>query len=225
MSSLSERLSAIDARIDSRLKLNSRESSSLTRIVVSKFHPSSMVRELFSLGVSDFGENRDQEASAKAQEVLDLDVNWHFIGQLQSNKVKSVLGYASVIHSVDRASLLSALMMQTAERVEPLDVFVQVNLTDDAGRGGVDERDLLEFADQVASAPGLNLLGLMAVASLEGEEERDFTKIAALSALLANDHPDARYISAGMSNDFELAIDFGATHLRIGTAITGNRDF
>ena len=225
MSSLSERLSAIDARIDSRLKLNSRESSSLTRIVVSKFHPSSMVRELFSLGVSDFGENRDQEASAKAQEVLDLDVNWHFIGQLQSNKVKSVLGYASVIHSVDRASLLSALMMQTAERVEPLDVFVQVNLTDDAGRGGVDERDLLEFADQVASAPGLNLLGLMAVASLEGEEERDFTKIAALSALLANDHPDARYISAGMSNDFELAIDFGATHLRIGTAITGTRDF
>jgi pyridoxal phosphate enzyme (YggS family) len=184
-----------------------------------------MVRELFSLGVSDFGENRDQEASAKAQEVLDLDVNWHFIGQLQSNKVKSVLGYASVIHSVDRASLLSALMMQTAERVEPLDVFVQVNLTDDAGRGGVDERDLLEFADQVASAPGLNLLGLMAVASLEGEEERDFTKIAALSALLANDHPDARYISAGMSNDFELAIDFGATHLRIGTAITGTRDF
>lgn len=224
MSSLSERLSAIDARIDSRLKLNSRESNSLTRIVVSKFHPSSVVRELYSLGVRDFGENRDQEASAKAQEVLDLDLNWHFIGQLQSNKVKSVLGYASVVHSLDRASLLNALMTQTSERVAPLDVFVQVNLTDDTGRGGVDERDLLEFAEQVASAPGLNLLGLMAVASLEGEEERDFTKIAALSALLVKDHPDARYISAGMSNDFELAIDFGATHLRIGTAITGNRD-
>jgi len=223
--SLSERLSEIDARIDSRLKLNFREASSLTRIVVSKFHPSSLVRELYSLGVRDFGENRDQEASAKAQEVLDLEVNWHFIGQLQSNKVKSVLAYASVVHSVDRASLLNALVTQTAERPGPLDVFVQVNLTEDAGRGGVDEQDLLQFAEQVASAPGLNLLGLMAVASLDGEEERDFTKIAALSALLAKDHPDARYISAGMSNDFELAIDFGATHLRIGTAITGNRDY
>jgi len=152
-------------------------------------------------------------------------LSWHFIGQLQSNKVKSVLQYASVVHSVDRDSLLSVLVKQTAEREMPLDVFVQVNLTDDLARGGVNEADLMAFANQVAAAPGLNLLGLMAVASLDGEEERDFDRIARLSETLVHEHKQARFISAGMSNDFELAIDYGATHLRIGTAITGNREY
>jgi pyridoxal phosphate enzyme (YggS family) len=184
-----------------------------------------MVRELHTLGVRDFGENRDQEASAKAAEVADLELSWHFIGQLQSNKVKSVLEYASVIHSVDRESLLTALTKQTAERQTPIDVFVQVNLTDDPGRGGINEPELLAFANQVALAPGLRLLGVMAVASLDGEEERDFARVARLSELLVREHVEAKFISAGMSNDFELAIDYGATHLRIGTAITGNREY
>ncbi len=225
MSSLEERLRGIDARISARLEANGRSSDSLTRIVVSKFHPASMVRDLYALGVRDFGENRDQEASAKALEVKDLELNWHFIGQLQSNKVKSVVSYASAIHSVDRGSLLDALIKQTVERRTALDVFVQVNLTDDPARGGVNEGELLGFADKVAAAPGLRLLGLMAVASLDGEEERDFGRLAELSAQLQTHHPAATYLSAGMSNDFELAIDYGATHLRIGTAITGNRAY
>ncbi|MCX8529126.1 MAG: YggS family pyridoxal phosphate-dependent enzyme [Rhodoluna sp.] len=225
MSSLAERLSAIDSRIAARLATNGRTADSVTRIVVSKFHPASMVRELFDLGVRDFGENRDQEASAKAIEVAELELYWHFIGQLQSNKVKSVIEYASVIHSVDRQSLLDALIKQTTDREQALDVFVQVNLTDDPGRGGVNEPELLQFADSVAAAPGLNLLGLMAVASLDGEEERDFGRIANLSQLIQVQHPQAKYLSAGMSNDFELALDYGATHLRIGTAITGNREY
>lgn len=225
MSDLSLRLAEVDSRISVRLASNSREAASLTRIVVSKFHPSQLIRDLNALGVNDFGENRDQEAAAKALEVLDLDINWHFIGQLQSNKVKSVLNYASVIHSLDRGSLLEALIKQTEQRESPIGVFVQVNLTDDPGRGGVNPEDLLAFADSVAAAPGLALLGVMAVASLDGEEERDFGAVAALSAKLTTQHPSATSISAGMSNDFELAIDYGATHLRIGTAITGNREY
>ena len=225
MSSLASRLGEIDSRIAARLTANGRGAETLTRIVVSKFHPAQLVRDLYALGVRDFGENRDQEASAKSQEVLDLAINWHFIGQLQSNKVKSVLNYASVIHSVDRESLLDALIKQTAERETPLGVFVQVNLTDDPGRGGVNPDELMAFSASVAGAPGLSLLGVMAVASLDGEEERDFSKVAALSELLKAEHPSANYISAGMSNDFELAIDYGATHLRIGTAITGNREY
>ncbi len=225
MSSLAERLNAIDSRITASLQANGRQAASITRIVVSKFHPSGLVRELYSLGVRDFGENRDQEASAKAAEVDDLELTWHFIGQLQSNKVKSVLEYASVIHSVDRQSLLDALIKQTGERKKQVDVFVQVNLTEDPARGGVNDSELLGFADSVAAAPGLRLLGLMAVASLDGEEERDFGKIASLSEKLQAQHPDAKYLSAGMSNDFELALAYGATHLRIGTAITGNRAY
>lgn len=225
MSSLASRLGEIDSRVAARLVANGRAVESITRIVVSKFHPAQLVRDLYALGVRDFGENRDQEASAKSQELLDLHFDWHFIGQLQSNKVKSVLNYASVIHSVDRESLLDALIRQTAERETPVGVFVQVNLTDDPGRGGVNPDELLAFSASVAGAAGLSLLGVMAVASLDGEEERDFGKVAALSELLKAEHPTAKYISAGMSNDFELAIDYGATHLRIGTAITGNREY
>ena len=225
MSSLEQRLRQIDERITARLLANQRDASSLTRIVVSKFHPAQLVRELHELGVRDFGENRDQEASAKALEVADLALTWHFIGQLQSNKVKSVLNYAKVIHSLDRQSLLDALVKQTAGAETRTDVFVQVNLTDDPGRGGVEPGELLAFADRVAQVETLNLLGLMAVASLDGQEERDFAKIAGLSDLLKTEHPSAKFISAGMSNDFELAVDYGATHLRIGTAITGNREY
>ena len=225
MSSLEQRLRQIDERITARLVANQRDASSLTRIVVSKFHPAQLVRELHELGVRDFGENRDQEASAKALEVADLALTWHFIGQLQSNKVKSVLNYAKVIHSLDRQSLLNALLKQTAGAETRTDVFVQVNLTDDLGRGGVEPGEILAFADRVAQVETLNLLGLMAVASLDGQEERDFAKIAGLSDLLKTEHPSAKFISAGMSNDFELAIDYGATHLRIGTAITGKRAY
>lgn len=222
MSSLASRLAEVDARIEARLLADSRSVAEVTRIVVSKFHPSSLVRELHALGVRDFGENRDQEASAKAGQVTDLDLTWHFIGQLQTNKVKNVLGYASVLHSLDRQSLLDEL----AKRVtSPLDVFIQVNLTKDEGRGGVEQSAFLAFADKVASVEHLNLLGVMAVASLEGEEERDFSEVARLSGLLKKSHPEAKFISAGMSGDFELAIDYGATHLRIGTAITGNREY
>ena len=221
MSWLAQNLAEVDARIQARLLKAGREAGSVTRIVVSKFHPASMVRELNQLGVTDFGENRDQEASAKASELTDMHLTWHFIGQLQSNKVKSVVKYASTIHSLDRDSLLQALAARPTE--SRLGVFVQVNLTDDPGRGGIEPKDLLAFADRVVAVPHLELKGVMAVASLDGEEERDFGKVAQLSELLKTLHPTAKSISAGMSNDYELAIDYGATHLRIGTAITGKR--
>lgn len=221
--SLAERLAGIDSRISYALSKNGRTADDVTRIVVTKFHPAQLVRELYELGVRDFGENRDQEAAAKAGEVSDLDCHWHFIGQLQSNKAKSVVRYASTIHSLDRLSLLEALAKATEDRKTPLKVFVQMNLTEDPNRGGVNPSDLEEFADKVASVPTLQLQGVMAVASLDGEEERDFDAVSRASEALRSSHPEARFISAGMSGDFELAIAYGATHLRIGTAITGNR--
>lgn len=223
MSSLSNRLAGIDERISSRLSANGRKADSVTRIVVSKFHPAQLVRDLYALGVRDFGENKDQEASAKALEVADLQLRWHFIGQLQSNKAKSVVKYAHAIHSLDRSSLLDALAKATVDRETPLPVFIQMNLTEDTARGGISPEDLLEFASTVSAVPTLEVAGVMAVASLEGQEERDFALVAKASQILLTEHPNAKSISAGMSGDFELAIDYGATHLRIGTAITGNR--
>jgi uncharacterized pyridoxal phosphate-containing UPF0001 family protein len=119
--------------------------------------------------------------------------------------------------------LLEALIKASEDREKPLDVFLQVNLTDDENRGGVQPAELEAFAESVLSTNGLRLLGVMAVASLEGQEERDFNLIRVLSKRLEAMSEDAKFISAGMSGDFELALEYGATHLRIGTAITGNR--
>lgn len=197
-------------------------SDEVTTVVVTKMHPVSMVENLYQLGVRDFGENRDQEAKPKA-EAFDPGTNdyrWHFIGQLQTNKVKSMLSYASILHSLDRVSLLNELN----KRVETeLDVFIQLNLTDDPGRGGINPDDLEAFTEQVLANQKLTLLGVMAVAGLDEDPRSEFEKVAQLSQRVRTIAPEAKYISTGMSGDFEEAIEYGATHLRIGSLITGNR--
>jgi len=231
MSSLAERLAGIEARIAAAAASASRSRDDIELIVVSKNHPAQMAVELIQLGVRALGENRDQEAKPKSVEVAqalegsNFDFQWHFIGQLQSNKVRSALSYASVVHSVDRQSLLDALIKAAAERTEELEIFIQLNLTQDPGRGGIEPKNVLAFADQVLAAPGLKLLGVMGVASLDQQPERDFATIQESSELLKTLSAEARFISAGMSEDFEAAIGFGATHLRIGSAITGKRQY
>jgi pyridoxal phosphate enzyme (YggS family) len=193
---------------------------------VTKNHPPQLVFDLISLGARDFGENRDQEAAPKAKEVLDASpeaMRWHFIGQLQTNKVRSVLDYADLIHSLDRESLLSELQKRTADRAKPLGVFIQVNLTEDPERGGVRVQDLEGFATKVLSSQGLRLEGLMGVGGLDKDPAVEFERLAGLSTKLQALAPEAKGLSMGMSSDFEVAIGYGATHLRIGTAITGKR--
>ena len=196
-----------------------RSPEELTTIVVTKFHPASLVRELASLGVADVGENRHQEAQAKAAELSDLDLRWHFVGQLQSKKARQARAYASVIHSVDRVSLVDALRSDEWD----IDCFVQLNLTDDPARGGVADRDLEPLVDHIVDTPGLRLLGVMAVAPIGEEPRRAFERVRLASERVRRIAPDATRISAGMSQDYADAIAEGATHLRIGTAITGNR--
>jgi pyridoxal phosphate enzyme (YggS family) len=216
---LEERLARVRAEIADAVGEAGRDPSGVTTIVVTKFHPASLVRELAGLGVTDVGENRQQDAGPKAAELTDLSLTWHFIGQLQSNKVRAVLEYATAIHSVDRASLVAAL--QTAD--VPVDVFLQLNLTDDPNRGGVSPAGLDELAELVLAAPKLNLRGVMAVAPLDEEPRAAFSRVREASTRLRLLSPSADALSMGMSGDFRDAILEGATHLRIGTAITGNR--
>jgi len=231
VTSLEQRLGEIESRIAAAVSKAGRSRDEVELIVVSKNHPASMVIDLLNLGVRAFGENRDQEAKPKADEVAqllagkDLVYKWHFIGQLQSNKVKSALSYADVVHSLDRQSLLDALIKGTVERQHPLDVFIQLNLTDDPGRGGIEPKNLIPFAEQVLAAPNLRLMGVMGVASLDRAPEVDFETIRKASDSLAAVAPESKFISAGMSEDFEQAILFGATHLRVGSAITGKRQY
>jgi pyridoxal phosphate enzyme (YggS family) len=219
VSGLAERLALVRNEVADAARTVGRDPAHITTIVVTKFHPSSLVRELASLGVRDVGENRAQEAAAKAAESADLDLHWHFIGQLQTNKAGLVKGFASAVHSVDRPALVDAL----GKDETPLDCFLQLALTDDPGRGGVPPHEMLALAERVLSSPGLRLRGVMAVAPLGAEPRRAFAAVREASESLRTLAPDATDISAGMSGDFADAIAEGATHLRIGTAITGKR--
>lgn len=216
---LAARHAAVEAGVSAACRAAGRARDDVTLIVVTKFHPASLVRQLVALGVHDMGENRHQDAAPKAAELVDLPITWHFVGQLQSNKARAVAEYARVIHSVDRDSLVTALAR--AER--PLEVFLEVNLTDDPGRGGAQPEALLPLAERVLAHPSLALRGVMAVAPIDEDPRAAFARLRGLSDRVRSIAPDARAISAGMSGDYAEAIAEGATHLRIGTAITGNR--
>jgi pyridoxal phosphate enzyme (YggS family) len=198
-----------------------RDPQDVTLIVVTKFHPASLVAALNDLGVRDVGENRHQEAQAKAEELAQLDLDWHFIGQLQTKKARQAARYASAIHSIDRERLVDALADPEAERT--IDAFLQINMTDDPGRGGVAPEGIEALAERVLQAPALRLRGVMAVAPLEEPSELAFERLAGYSQRVRALAPEATAISAGMTHDYPAAIAAGATHLRIGSAITGNR--
>lgn len=218
---LRERLANVEQRIEEACKAVGRDSESVTLITVTKFHPASLVRELAELGVRDVGENRHQEAQSKSAELADVDVRWHFIGQLQTKKARQAARYAHSIHSIDRIRLVEAL--RTAEVETPIDAFLQVNLTEDPARGGVPPKELEPLAESVLDCDTLRLRGVMAVAPLDEDPRPAFERLADYSARVQKLDPSANAISAGMSHDFREALEFGATHLRIGSAITGNR--
>lgn len=219
--SLAERLARVLASVTDAAESAGRDASGITTIVVTKFHPARLIRDLYELGVRDIGENRHQEAAAKASELSGLpELTWHFVGQLQSKKARSVATYADVVHSIDRPALVDALAVP---RPRPLDCFVQVNLTTDPARGGVAPDDLEPLVERVLAAPSLRLLGVMAVAPLGEEPRQAFARLRGMSERIRALSPESDRISAGMSHDFRDAISEGATHLRIGTAITGKR--
>lgn len=222
MSALAERLNEIDARISGAAREAGRDPGEITRIVVTKFHPASLVRELDGLGVADVGENRQQELSAKQAELADLDLRWHFIGQAQTNKAALIRRSASIVHSVDRAKLADAFH-RAADSDAVLDVLVQINLTDDPARGGAAPAEAERLAEHILSLDSLRLRGVMAVAPLDEEPTSAFERLRACAEDVRTVVPDADWISAGMTGDFVEAIRAGATHLRIGSAITGQR--
>lgn len=221
--SLAARLETVQRGLADAARAAGRSPEELTLIVVTKFHPASLVRDLAALGVRDVGENRHQEAQLKSAELASLDLRWHFIGQLQTKKARQAAQYAHAIHSIDRERLVDALA--TAEVPEPIDAFVQINLTDDPGRGGAAPTELERIAERILETPTLRLRGVMAVAPLPEEEAAAsaFARLRGYSDRLRALTPDASDISAGMTHDYVEAIAAGATHLRIGSAITGNR--
>ncbi|WP_328945127.1 YggS family pyridoxal phosphate-dependent enzyme [Streptomyces sp. NBC_00250] len=230
-SELAENLARVEARIDAACAAAGRAREEVTLIVVTKTYPASDVRILHGLGVRNVAENRDQDAAPKAAACADLDLTWHFVGQLQTNKVRSVVGYADVVQSVDRLKLVSSLSTAAEKEGRELGCLLQVALDAESGergdRGGVAPDGIEELAAAVDAAPGLRLDGLMTVAPLSGpfagRQRAAFDRLMDFSTALRATRPAANMVSAGMSADLEEAVAAGATHVRVGTAVLGVR--
>jgi pyridoxal phosphate enzyme (YggS family) len=189
----------------------------ITLIAVTKTFPASDVEILRDLGVTDFGENRDADAAPKAAAVAGT---WHFQGQIQSNKLKSITSWAHVIHSLDE---IRHFEMIEKSAPHPLEIFCQVSLDGSEGRGGVSEQKLYELAQAIEKSATHTLQGLMAVAPLGMDPSDAFSKLSAIHKAFMADFPKANKLSAGMSGDYKEAIAHGATHIRIGSSILGSR--
>jgi pyridoxal phosphate enzyme (YggS family) len=220
---LALRLAEVRGRIAKACQAAGRDVSEVTLIAVTKTKPASDVRLLSELGVSDIGENRDAEAAPKAAQCADLDLTWHFVGQLQTNKCASVARYAHVVHSVDRLRLVSALGKAACRAGRVIECLVEVSLDGDPARGGAVAEQVPALAEALAAEEGLVLGGVMAIAPLSMPPADAFARLVVSAAAVREIRPAATVISAGMSGDLEAAVEAGATHLRIGTALLGDR--
>lgn len=222
---LTANLARVRERIRTACDGAGRREDEVTLVVVTKLFPASDVRLLADLEVTDVGENRHQEAVEKTSDCADLGLRWHFIGGLQSNKAAAVAAYADVVESVDRAKLVAGLQRGAQDRSRPVDCLLQVSLDPPGARGraGADPDDLDALAEQVQQAGMLRLCGLMAVAPPDEDPDTAFARLAAIASDFRVTHPDATWLSAGMSGDLEAAIKHGATHVRVGSAVLGPR--
>ena len=215
-------LANVEDRITKAATAADRNRSDLTLIAVTKTYPASDVQILADLGVTNFGENRSDEGSEKSSAIA---ATWHFQGQVQGRKLKDIASWATYIHSIDSADHITKLSRICAEKEREISIFLQLSLDGAPDRGGVLADQLGQLADQVAADSNLHLAGLMCVPPVEYEYERAFGEIAKAHSAFKAGFPDAVGLSAGMSSDFEVAIAYGATHLRVGSEILGSRTY
>jgi PLP dependent protein len=220
---LAEGLRQVQRRIDAACVQAGRRPAEVHLVVVTKTYPVTDIAILADLGVHDVGESRDQEAAPKAAALAGRGLRWHFVGRLQSNKARHVAGYAHVVHSLDRLSLVGPLGQGAEQAGRRVDCLLQVSLDGDPARGGCRPVELPALAEAVAAQVQLRVCGIMAVAPTGADPWRAFAVLAPLSASLRESHPQADVVSAGMSGDLEAAIGHGATHLRVGSAVLGAR--
>ena len=214
-------LESVKEKISAAAQAAGRSPSEITLIAVTKTFPVSDLEILYELGVRNFGENRDQEAAPKVG-ALPADITWHFQGGIQSNKLKSISNWASVIHSVDKFKYAQMISQFSVGKTK--EIFIQVSLDSlPQSREGVDPADLMQLAEQIMSLPNLQVKGLMAVAPLDQPTEQAFVRLQQIQQKFIQLYPAASSLSSGMSGDYELAISLGATHVRIGSSILGNR--
>lgn len=227
---LKENLAEVQSRVEQACKRAGREVAEVTLIAVSKTKPVTDLQEIYNAGVRDFGENKVQEMCDK-MEKMPKDINWHMIGHLQRNKVKYIVGNVALIHSVDSYRLAEEINIQAKKKGIVVPILVEVNIADETTKFGVSKEDAMELVRQIASLDALSIKGLMTIAPyvVDPEENRAyFRKIKELSVDIDNqniDNVSMDILSMGMTGDFEVAIEEGATIVRVGTGIFGKRDY
>lgn len=225
-----ENLIAVQAKIEAACKRSGRDPKEVTLIAVSKTKPISMIQEAIEAGKKEFGENKAQEMKEK-QETLPNDLKWHFIGHLQTNKVKYVVGRASLIHSVDSLHLAEAIEKESAKQNLVSDILVEVNVAQETSKFGLKISEVETLLRKIAKFPHIHVCGLMTIAPYvsDPEQNRDiFCQLKKLSVDIATkniDNIDMSVLSMGMTGDYEVAVEEGATHVRVGTGIFGERDY
>jgi pyridoxal phosphate enzyme (YggS family) len=219
---ISQSLNEVKARITNAAISAQRSPEEITLIAVTKTYPISDVAILHDLGQTHFGENRTEEGSEKSLAIPGI---WHYQGQVQSRKLREIASWADLIHSIDEISHIEKLARICDETGKRIGVFIQLSLDGAPDRGGVLEDGLADLAEAVASSKSLELKGLMCVPPVELEHHRAFAEIAEIHQRFITKFPEAPWLSAGMSSDFEVAVSFGATHIRVGSQILGSRTY
>lgn len=228
MGYLSENLKEIESRIDASCTNASRERNEVLLIAVSKTKPLPLLEEAYSCGIRDFGENRVQELAQKAIS-LPQDIRWHMIGHLQKNKVKAAVRHAYMIHSVDSLSLAQTISDEAVKQSKIISILLEVNIAGEESKFGYSPSEVLTDISQIAALPNLKIKGLMTIAPFTDipETNRDyFRQLKELAVDIRNkniDNVDMDVLSMGMSGDFQVAIEEGATMIRVGTSIFGER--
>jgi pyridoxal phosphate enzyme (YggS family) len=221
-----ENLAFVRSHIASAAAAAGRDPTRITIVAVSKAQPPAAIRAVHALGIADFGESYPQEALSKIEALADQSLNWHFIGRIQSNKTRPIAAHFSWVHSVDRAQIARRLSAQRPFHAAPLNVCLQVRLADEPAKSGVAPHELQALADEVAALERIRLRGLMCLPPVSADVAQQRGWFARLRELLLGLNRKGHaldVLSMGMSADYEAAVQEGATHLRIGTAIFGAR--
>ncbi len=226
MTKLADNILSVRERVRRSAERSGRTAEDITLIAVTKTHPPETVREAVENGITDIGENRVQEAEKKHSELTELPVRWHFIGHIQRNKVKNVLRFSSILHSVDSVGLAGEIDKRT---VQPVDIFVEINIGEEEAKSGIYAEEAIDFLKKIRKFPNLNCLGLMAIPPWmdDPEDARPYFRSMAeiqreVNRMSVFDTPLSE-LSMGMTDDFETAVEEGATMVRVGRAIFGPR--
>ncbi|SHJ90034.1 YggS family pyridoxal phosphate-dependent enzyme [Hespellia stercorisuis] len=227
---LEKQLNEVEERISDACRRSGRDRSEVTLIAVSKTKPVSMLQEVYDLGIRTFGENKVQEMCDK-YEAMPQDIKWHMIGHLQRNKAKYLIGKTTLIHSVDSVRLAEAIEKEAAKKNCVVDILMEVNVAQEESKFGLSTEEVLPMVEEIAEFPHIHICGLMTIAPYveNPEENREiFAGLRKLSVDITNkniDNVNVSILSMGMTNDYEVAIEEGATMVRVGTGIFGVRDY